>query len=90
MDERLAEAIRERLEDGKLPCNQAHAIAQILALDPLTVGFAASLRLAGVLGLRVASRLGIARANAGSGNSFDKQISMLKWSLGFAKPVIAE
>jgi hypothetical protein len=42
MDERLYEAIRERLEDGKLPCNQAHAIAQILDVEPLTVGFAAN------------------------------------------------
>jgi hypothetical protein len=42
MDEQILQAMQERLEDGKLPCNQAHAIAQILHLDPLTVGLAAN------------------------------------------------
>jgi hypothetical protein len=42
MDERLRQAMLERLEDGKLPCNQAHAIAQILEITPLTVGLAAN------------------------------------------------
>ncbi len=42
MDEQLYEAMLERLEDGKLPCNQAHAIAKILDVEPLTVGFAAN------------------------------------------------
>jgi hypothetical protein len=42
MDERLRQAMLERLEDGKLPCNQAHAIAQIVDVEPLTVGFAAN------------------------------------------------
>jgi hypothetical protein len=42
MDERIYQAMLERLEDGKLPCNQAHAIAQILEVEPLTVGFAAN------------------------------------------------
>lgn len=42
MDERLHQAMLERLEDGKLPCNQAHAIAHILEITPLTVGLAAN------------------------------------------------
>lgn len=42
MDEQLHKALQGRLEDGKLPCNQAHAIAQSLGIDPLTVGFAAN------------------------------------------------
>jgi len=42
MDEQLRQAITERLEDGQLACNQAHAIARILGRDPLEVGFAAS------------------------------------------------
>ena len=42
MDERLEQAIQERLDNDHLPCNQAFAIAQILNLDPLTVGFAAN------------------------------------------------
>ena len=42
MDERLNQAMLERLRDGQLPCNQAHAIAQILDVEPLTVGFAAN------------------------------------------------
>ncbi len=36
------QAMRERLEDGRLPCHQAHAIAQILDVEPLTVGLAAN------------------------------------------------
>ncbi len=42
MDEHIYQAMQERLEDGKLPCNQAHAIAQTLDVDPLTVGLAAN------------------------------------------------
>jgi hypothetical protein len=42
MDERLYRAMEERLVDGMLPCNQAFAIAQILDLEPLTVGQAAN------------------------------------------------
>jgi hypothetical protein len=42
MDEKLLQAMQDRLEDGRLPCNQAFAIAQILGMDPLTVGFAAN------------------------------------------------
>ena len=42
MDERLHEAMLERLQDGKLPCNRAFAIAQILEVEPLTVGLAAN------------------------------------------------
>jgi hypothetical protein len=32
----------DSLEDGRLPCNRAHAIAQNLDLEPLQVGFAAN------------------------------------------------
>jgi hypothetical protein len=42
MDKTLLEAMRERLEDGQLPCNQAFAVAQSLEVEPLTVGFAAN------------------------------------------------
>lgn len=42
MDERIHQAMLERLQDGQLPCNQAHAIAQILDVEPLTVGLAAN------------------------------------------------
>jgi hypothetical protein len=42
MDQRLHQAMLDRLVDGKLPCNQAHAIAQILGVEPLAVGFAAN------------------------------------------------
>jgi hypothetical protein len=42
MDERLHQAIVERLEDEKLPCNQACAIAQILEIPLLAVGQAAT------------------------------------------------
>jgi hypothetical protein len=42
MDESLHEAMLERLEDGRLPCNQAFAIAQILGLEPERVGLAAN------------------------------------------------
>ena len=42
MDERLHQAMLDRLEDGKLPCNQAHAIAQRLEIEPLAVGLAAN------------------------------------------------
>lgn len=42
MDEQILHAMQERLEDGKLPCNQAHAIAHVLKVDPLTAGQAAN------------------------------------------------
>jgi hypothetical protein len=42
MDERIHAMINERLRDGQLPCNQAFAIAQILNVEPLTVGMAAN------------------------------------------------
>jgi hypothetical protein len=42
MDERISQAILDQLEDGRLSCNQAHAIAQILNVDPLAVGLAAN------------------------------------------------
>lgn len=42
MDERLRQALQHHLEDGKLPCSQAHAIARRLDMEPLIVGFAAS------------------------------------------------
>ena len=41
MDQHIHRAILDRLEDGRLPCNQAQAIAQILDVEPLTVGLAA-------------------------------------------------
>ena len=41
MDERLHQTMLKRLEDGKLPCIRAFAIARSLGLDPLTVGMAA-------------------------------------------------
>jgi hypothetical protein len=42
MDEKLQQAMWERTEDGRLPCNQAFAIAHILEIDPLDVGLAAN------------------------------------------------
>jgi hypothetical protein len=42
MHEELLQAMRDRLEDGQLRCNQAFALAQHLGLDPLTVGMAAN------------------------------------------------
>ena len=42
MDEKLLQAMQDRLEDGKLPCNHAFAIARILGVEPLTVGMAAN------------------------------------------------
>jgi len=42
MDERICQAILERLQDGKLPCSQAFVIAQRLDVDPLAVGLAAT------------------------------------------------
>jgi hypothetical protein len=42
MDERLRQALQDHLEDGKLPCSQAFAIARTLGEKPLVVGFAAS------------------------------------------------
>jgi hypothetical protein len=42
MDEKLMEAMQGRLEDGKLPCNQAFAVAKTLDVEPLTVGMTAN------------------------------------------------
>jgi hypothetical protein len=42
MDEKLLQAMWDRLEDGRLPCNQAFAIARLKGLDPLIVGAAAN------------------------------------------------
>lgn len=42
MDERLRQALQDGLEDEKLPCSQAFAIARTLGVKPLVVGFAAS------------------------------------------------
>ena len=42
MDENIVQAMLERLEDGKLPCNQAFAVAHSLKVDPLSVGLAAT------------------------------------------------
>jgi hypothetical protein len=41
MDEGLHRAMLDRLEDGHLACDRAHAIAQTMGVDPLTVGQAA-------------------------------------------------
>lgn len=38
MNERIHEAMLQRLEDGKLPCNHAFAIAHGLEVEPLAVG----------------------------------------------------
>lgn len=42
MDKSLQKAIQNRLEDGRLPCNHAFAIAKTQNTDPLTVGLAAN------------------------------------------------
>lgn len=42
MDERIHQAMLERLQDGKLPCNRAFALAQTLDVEPLTVGLTAN------------------------------------------------
>ncbi len=42
MDERIHQAILQRLQEGKLPCNRAFAIAQILGVEPLEVGMTAN------------------------------------------------
>ena len=42
MDERIHQAMTDRLQDGQLPCNQAFAIAQILGVEPFAVGLAAT------------------------------------------------
>jgi hypothetical protein len=42
MDERLHQAMVDRLEDGKLSCPRAFAVARQLELDPLAVGLAAN------------------------------------------------
>jgi hypothetical protein len=41
MDDRIGEAIRQRLRDGQLPCASAHAVARHLEVEPLAVGRAA-------------------------------------------------
>ena len=38
VDERIADAIRARLEDGRLPCGAAHAAAEALGVAPIEVG----------------------------------------------------
>lgn len=42
MDETLYQAIVDRLEDGKLSCPRAFAVAHKLGLEPLAVGLAAN------------------------------------------------
>jgi hypothetical protein len=42
MDTKLHQAMLDNLVDGQLPCNEAHAIAQRLDIQPLEVGFAAN------------------------------------------------
>lgn len=42
MDERLRQAMLERLEEGKLPCSQAFAIVRSLKVTPLAIGQAAN------------------------------------------------
>jgi hypothetical protein len=42
MDDTLHQEIRKHLEGGRLPCKQAHAIAQHLDIKPLAVGLAAN------------------------------------------------
>ncbi|HSJ58144.1 MAG TPA: hypothetical protein VLC95_13255 [Anaerolineae bacterium] len=41
MDEQIQQAIMERLQEGRLPCAEAHAIAGHFGVDPLSVGQAA-------------------------------------------------
>ncbi|MBN1658142.1 MAG: hypothetical protein JXA93_07055 [Anaerolineae bacterium] len=41
MDEQVHQAILERLEEGRLPCAEAHAVAHRFGIDPLSVGQAA-------------------------------------------------
>ena len=41
MDEQLRQAVLDRLEENHLTCQQAHAIAKELAVEPLDVGRAA-------------------------------------------------
>ena len=42
MNEALQDAMKARLEDGKLPCNHAFAIVQNLGVEPHDVGLAAN------------------------------------------------
>lgn len=42
MDQQIDQAILDRLRDGKLPCNQAFAVARRLDVEPLSVGLAAN------------------------------------------------
>jgi hypothetical protein len=41
IDERLGQAMRERQQEGRLTCRDAHAIAHLLGMEPLAVGLAA-------------------------------------------------
>ena len=41
MDERIHQAIMERLDDGKLRCTRAFVIAKLLDVEPLDVGLTA-------------------------------------------------
>jgi hypothetical protein len=41
IDERLRQAMLERLQEGRLTCHEAHAIAYLLGMEPLAVGLAA-------------------------------------------------
>ena len=41
MDEQLRQAILDHLDEGRLTCQQAHAIAHQLGMEPLAVGLAA-------------------------------------------------
>ena len=42
MDERIYQAMLEHLQDGKLPCHQAFAVAHRLNVAPLAVGLTAT------------------------------------------------
>lgn len=42
MESDLLQAMKDRLEDGKLPCNQAFAVAKTLGCEPVEVGLAAN------------------------------------------------
>jgi hypothetical protein len=41
MDERLRQAVLDHLKEGRLPCHQAFALADLLGVKPRTVGLAA-------------------------------------------------
>jgi len=38
VDGRIADAVRARLEEGRLPCEAAHAAADALGVEPIEVG----------------------------------------------------